>query len=99
MPAALRAFWDNLGVEITRASAASEVQRCPFCHENVSEADPQVACKRCLARHHALCWSEGGCCSSCHAPTPLVQQGPAPPIAAGEVVAPVARAPDDVRRE
>jgi hypothetical protein len=40
--------------------------RCPFCHASVAAvALDWVACKACLARHHAACWSESGACASC----------------------------------
>jgi len=40
--------------------------RCPYCHDDVErEKEQWVACEGCLARHHAGCWSEGGCCGSC----------------------------------
>jgi tetratricopeptide (TPR) repeat protein len=45
--------------------AASPV-RCPFCHADVAPAaDDWVACRGCLARHHAGCWEEAKRCSAC----------------------------------
>lgn len=46
--------------------------RCPFCRDTVSvDDDATLVCQRCLARHHAPCWSEdkrgGGRCSACGA--------------------------------
>jgi hypothetical protein len=54
--------------------------RCPFCHDDVNvAAGDWLACKQCLARHHAPCWTESGGCASCHATETLLQQTlPAP---------------------
>ncbi len=38
--------------------------RCPFCHDDV-DARAAVVCALCLARHHELCWDEGGACGAC----------------------------------
>lgn len=89
-------------MEISRSSTAADLSRCPFCHEGVGDADEQVACQRCLARHHRACWGEGGRCSSCQAPTPLVQASSPAQASSPEVIGPVEgagqRAPDDARR-
>ena len=46
--------------------------RCPFCHSDVvPEAADWVACRACLARHHAPCWSESGRCGTCGHPNAL----------------------------
>jgi hypothetical protein len=74
-------------MEITRSSASSEVQRCPFCHSSVAAEEEQVACKQCLARHHRACWEEAQRCASCAAASPLV--------APGDVVASVPAGQDD----
>jgi len=91
-------------MELTRSGAASEVQRCPYCHSSVApEAEDWVACKQCLARHHRACWDEGHRCASCSATTPLVAEAPPRALAAGDVIAPLVgvetAAPDDLRRE
>lgn len=40
--------------------------RCPYCHDEVERTKERwVACEACLARHHAACWSENGCCAGC----------------------------------
>jgi len=39
--------------------------RCPYCHDECTAADPNVACHDCLARHHTACWQEGASCGSC----------------------------------
>jgi hypothetical protein len=40
--------------------------RCPYCHADVNtEANDWVACRQCLARHHASCWREHGACATC----------------------------------
>lgn len=40
--------------------------RCPFCHDDVQPAvDAWTACARCLARHHAACWSDAARCATC----------------------------------
>ncbi|MCO5166542.1 MAG: hypothetical protein M9894_09275 [Planctomycetes bacterium] len=46
--------------------AATSPVRCPFCHDQVAvDAPGWVACVACLARHHAACWREAGCCGAC----------------------------------
>ncbi len=40
--------------------------RCPFCHSEVKTASEEwVACRECLARHHAACWGESAKCAAC----------------------------------
>lgn len=39
--------------------------RCPYCHDECTSEDENVACHECLARHHQACWEEAGRCSSC----------------------------------
>src|SRR4051794_212332 len=57
--------------------AATSPVRCPFCHSDVSpDARDWVACRACLARHHAGCWNESKACASCRATEPLVASGP-----------------------
>ena len=49
-----------------RADVHVAVNRCPFCHDDVDiDQDDWVSCRSCQARHHAACWQESGCCSSC----------------------------------
>jgi tetratricopeptide (TPR) repeat protein len=70
----------------------SSLVRCPYCHEDVHvERDVWVACKSCLARHHATCWREGGACASCRTAEFVSMRAPqAPPSATGSRAAPVA---------
>jgi hypothetical protein len=50
--------------------------RCPYCHSDVSpDARDWVACRKCLARHHATCWKESGACASCGELEPLLGRG------------------------
>lgn len=40
--------------------------RCPFCHDEVAaRGNRWVACRVCLARHHAACWRESRRCAAC----------------------------------
>jgi len=39
--------------------------RCPYCHDDCRPGEGEVACRACLARHHADCWKEHGACGSC----------------------------------
>jgi hypothetical protein len=39
--------------------------RCPYCHDQVSLETPWVACRACLARHHADCWGDVHACAAC----------------------------------
>ncbi|MGE0709430.1 MAG: hypothetical protein AB7N76_33890 [Planctomycetota bacterium] len=57
----------------TRVRAAGAPTRCPYCHEEVQrEGDLEwVACRVCLAPHHAECWSEGAGCAACGDQRPL----------------------------
>lgn len=49
--------------------------RCPFCHDDVALDEANwVACAGCLARHHASCWNEHGCCGSCGSTETLVRR-------------------------
>jgi hypothetical protein len=46
--------------------AAASPVRCPYCHADVDpESSEWVACRGCLARHHASCWGEHGTCAAC----------------------------------
>jgi hypothetical protein len=66
-------------MESTQVSFARDAQRCPFCHAKVVlETDEWVACKQCLARHHAACWGESSRCSSCQSDVPMVATPPRP---------------------
>jgi hypothetical protein len=66
-------------MESTQVSFARDAQRCPFCHARVAvETEEWVACKQCLARHHAACWGESARCSSCQSDVPLVATPPRP---------------------
>ena len=48
------------------------INRCPFCHADVVvDREEWLACRGCLARHHAACWREGGRCSCCGNPGAL----------------------------
>jgi hypothetical protein len=47
------------------------VLRCPFCHDEVAP-EKSIACRDCLARHHAPCWEEGGRCAACRSTHKLV---------------------------
>ncbi len=63
-----------------RADVHLEVNRCPFCHEEIAVAAQDlewVACSKCLGRHHRACWDEGNGCSSCGGKAPLAH-APAP---------------------
>ncbi len=70
----------------------SSLVRCPYCHADVNvERDVWVACKACLARHHATCWREGGACASCRTAEFVSMRAPEPPPPTrGSRVAPVA---------
>ena len=77
---------DGLGADVDAATApstgaASEVGvrlgasplRCPFCHASIRPvAEDWVACRSCLARHHAGCWHECGKCANCASSERLV---------------------------
>jgi hypothetical protein len=39
--------------------------RCPYCHSHCEDSEEVVACRACVARHHAECWRQLGRCSSC----------------------------------
>lgn len=56
---------------VQRVAVHGSPTRCPYCHDDV-RPDAATVCADCLARHHAECWSERGCCSSCSAARPLV---------------------------
>jgi hypothetical protein len=65
-------------MERTDEARLEAVQRCPFCHDSITiDTADQVACKRCLARHHLACWNESGSCGACRATEPLVSSGSA----------------------
>jgi hypothetical protein len=57
--------------------------RCPFCHDGIAAEADWLACRQCLARHHAACWRETGRCASCTGDEPLVS-GSSTPLRAGE---------------
>ena len=50
-----------------RVEAKAEgILRCPYCHDDLPDDAPDwVACRRCLARHHAGCWKDCGRCATC----------------------------------
>ena len=53
-------------------TVARSFVRCPFCHAAVApEGSDWVACRACLARHHASCWRESGRCGTCMPPTAI----------------------------
>jgi hypothetical protein len=53
---------------------AQSALRCPFCHGTVEVAARDwVACRTCLARHHAACWQDGKTCASCGGRERLVE--------------------------
>jgi hypothetical protein len=63
--------------------AAASPVRCPYCHSDVSpDARDWVACRKCLARHHASCWRESGACASCRGNEPLIALVTVPQVAA-----------------
>ncbi|MEZ6188981.1 MAG: hypothetical protein R3F62_28745 [Planctomycetota bacterium] len=62
-----------------------KAQRCPYCHEDCA-AEGSVVCSGCLARHHTACWDEAHACSACGATQRLVQEGPPPRPADGELL-------------
>jgi hypothetical protein len=73
-------------------------QRCPFCHSQVAlEHDRWVACRQCLARHHAACWGEGGACGACQHDVALSAEEAqsAPASSTTPAFTPVPRAQDD----
>lgn len=39
--------------------------RCPYCHDACTESDDVAVCRRCLAPHHAECWSAAKSCGTC----------------------------------
>lgn len=59
--------------------------RCPYCHDDCSDDVEVVACRGCVAKHHAECWEENGRCGSCGDGRALREGGPAPraPLADG----------------
>lgn len=62
-----------------------KAQRCPYCHEDCA-APASVVCSGCLARHHTACWDEAHACSACGATQRMVQEGPPPRPADGELL-------------
>jgi len=56
--------------------------RCPYCHDEVAVLAEEVACEKCLARHHETCWRDAGRCATCGHSTRLVHEGarPAPMV-------------------
>lgn len=48
-----------------RAEVRLAANRCPFCREHCADEAGTVACRGCLARHHAACWDEHGRCGAC----------------------------------
>lgn len=53
-------------VERPDVKVAAGVLRCPFCHDEVRTVGADwVACRSCLARHHAACWTESKKCATC----------------------------------
>ncbi|MCO5166447.1 MAG: hypothetical protein M9894_08790 [Planctomycetes bacterium] len=66
-----------------RVRVGQSALRCPYCHDDVAvEAQDWLACARCLARHHAACWTESGRCGGCGAAEALARAGSAPVRAA-----------------
>jgi hypothetical protein len=53
--------------------------RCPYCHGPCEDSEEVVACRACVARHHAECWRQLGRCSSCGATRFLGEAPVAPP--------------------
>jgi len=58
----------------TDLHVAQSALRCPYCHADVDGTSHDwVACRGCMARHHAACWGERGACASCGARVQLVE--------------------------
>src|SRR5262249_40031029 len=75
----------RMGAEGVRVEFAPGLQRCPFCHEAVAvDATDWVACKQCLARHHAACWGESKRCASCEHTTAIGAKDAISPVRASE---------------
>jgi hypothetical protein len=51
--------------EKVRVEVKGSPTRCPYCHDDCSPGVDDVACRECLARHHAACWNEHGACGTC----------------------------------
>ncbi len=74
---------------MSRLRVAQSAVRCPWCHADIAvSADDWVACRACMARHHAGCWDGYARCASCGAKDRL---GGAPEVAIGGGAAEVRR--------
>lgn len=59
--------------DVERDDVRLRVNRCPFCHDEVSK-EASVVCQGCLGRQHAECWEEAGSCSACGGSTRMVAE-------------------------
>jgi hypothetical protein len=67
-------------VERTEIRIAGSPSRCPFCHSDIAVASEDwVACRGCLARHHAPCWKELTRCGACGHDRALADHVPGAP--------------------
>lgn len=70
--------------EVRERIAVRGTLRCPYCHDGC-EPSGSVACRDCLARHHATCWQEQGACSSCGSTHRLVAEA-TPTLTRGQLL-------------
>ena len=76
--------WGARVTERTQVRFEHSPSRCPYCHDDCASDAEVVACRACVAKHHAECWEEMSRCGACGEARALREGGGAGPGRQGQ---------------